>query len=198
MVILAFFVLARLVDSARQRRADAGADARNGAPATARRWVAAGVGVALAAAVLVTPVVLLQGPVRLVRAYVPVRDAVNRVCDALRPSDVVLLVGYGAQTNGFVQTIETYCGETAAVSGVNTEPSDITHMARAAAASGHRLVLISSQQKPVDLSGKPLGMTLGTVVTSVVFDTEALSLTHRPDSDYKVALPIYMAPAPTS
>ena len=185
LLLLAFFLLARVFEAA-----------RSGSRPAALRWTGGVVVVALGVVTLATPVVLLTGHVRLVRAYVPVRDVVNRLCAALQPSDTVLLVGAGAQTNGFVQTIETYCGNAAAVAGTNTETPDIVRMANAAAASGHRLVLISSQQQPVDDSGKPLGLTLGVTVDSVVFKTEALSLTHRPDAVFPVQLPVFLAPAP--
>ena len=109
----------------------------------------------------------------------------------------MLLVG-GGQTNGFVQTIEIYCGNSAAVSGQNTKRADIIAMANAAKASGHRLMLVSTSKQPVDSGKVPLGMTLPDMIYNAVFDTEALSLTHRPNTDFKVALPIYIGPAPLS
>ncbi len=165
------------------------------APAASRSLLIAVGGGAIAVVVAViavaTPAYLLRGQ-RLVRAYVPVLDAVHRTCAALQPSDVVLLVGKSARTNGFVQTIETYCGNMAAVAGVSTEPADIRRMAAAAAATGHQLVLVSDQTQPTDYSGAPLGYTLDRVVANITFDTEALSLSHRPDADFKVQLQIFL------
>lgn len=202
LLLLAFFVMARLFDVAwarfttRSSSDDGERFAGASVDKPAIRWVSGVVAVGLAIAMVVTPIVLLGGPVRLVRSYIPIRDETSRICAALTPTDAVLLVGGGSAANGFVQTIEIYCGNSAAVAGTRTEMADIVTMSKAAAASGHRLMLMSSQQQPTDDSGKPLGVTLGTTVDGVVFDTEALSLTHRPDHDFKVNLPIFITPAP--
>ena len=202
LLLLAFFVMARLFDvawahfSTRSKSDDGERFGTNPAGRQPIRLVSGVVAMGLSIVMLVTPIVLLGGPVRLVRSYIPLRDETSRICAALTPTDTVLLVGGGSTSNGYVQTIEIYCGNSAAVAGTHTEMTDIVTMANAAAASGHRLVLMSSQQQPTDDSGKPLGVTLGTTVDGVVFDTEALSLTHRPDDDFKVNLPIFITPAP--
>jgi hypothetical protein len=185
--LLAFFLLSRI----------GGHDLQTVAAAPAR-WIARPVATVMALILVATPIYLLRGPTRIVHAYVPVRTVVSKLCAALNPTDVVLLVGGSAQTNGFVQTIETYCGNMAAVSGTPTELPNIEQMARAAAASGHRLVLVSSQQQPTDIANLPLGVTLDTTIIDATFKTESLSLTHRPDAVFPVRLPVYLGIAPTS
>ncbi|MDQ1485887.1 MAG: hypothetical protein QOJ62_1580 [Actinomycetota bacterium] len=189
LILVAFLLLSRLWEYRRGLAATL-------ASARLVRPVARAAAVLLAVAVVATPIILLRGPTRLVKSYVPVRDVVNRICAALQPSDVVLLVGYSSRTNGFVQTIETYCGNMAAVSGPQTSAANVQSMKAAVAASGHRLVLISEQQKPIDQAGHSLGVTLGTTLTIITFATEAQSLSHRPDSVFAPSMAVYFAVAP--
>jgi hypothetical protein len=151
-----------------------------------------GLACVLAGVVLVTPFWLLHGTTRLVRSYTPVDYAVGQLCNALQPNDVVLIVG-GGMTLYMPQTIEAFCGNQAAVAGLTTERNNIDAVAASAKSSGHRLVLVGSEATPTDIHNKPLGVTLAPLV-SIQFNTEALSLTHRPDSVFPVDLAIYLSP----
>ena len=147
--------------------------------------VAAGL---LAAGVLAFPLALLPGAT-LPRNYDGFAGAIDAMCGALLPDDVVLFVGGGSVASGLPQAVRGHCGVVAASAGSRRPPADVEQVAAAVRDAGRRLVLLSATPES-ELA--PPGTTFRPVF-DVTVPTTALSLTQRPDAVYPYRVQLFSA-----
>jgi hypothetical protein len=157
-------------------------------PGAGARGLRIGVGAAVAAALLVPPLVFLPGH-GTEREYIPMLAATEQVCAALEPDDAVLLVGGQRLSTGLPQTIHAFCGVPVAVISETTTLADVDTAARAAQAAGKRLVLLSPVPDPF-LPDGPLPATF-TPVVDLEVSVVALSLTGRPDDEFRFPMTVF-------
>lgn len=150
-------------------------------------------GVAVALALLVPPLVFLRGHAT-ERDYVPMLAITERVCDALEPDDAVVLVGGTRTATGLPQLVSTFCSVPVAVVDNETTTQDLARISRSAAEAGKRLVYLSPSPDPA-LGEAPVPGEFEPVVDLPV-TVVALSLTGRPDELFTFPMPLYRATAP--
>jgi hypothetical protein len=162
-------------------------------PVTLRGAWRAVVGVAVAVALLVPPVVFLRGHLT-EREYVPMLAITERVCEALRPDDAVVLLGGDRLATGFPQTVQIFCGVPTAVIDRQTTAADLQAAVEAIRAAGRNPVFLSPRPDP-QLADGPAPGTFEPVVDLPV-SVVALSLTGRPDERFEFAFPVYLSRSP--
>lgn len=144
-----------------------------------RRWIALGVA-GLAAVGVVAPMAIATRPHASSRVELGELAAVEQVCSALHPDDVVLMVDSRA-ANEWVQVVRGQCGRVSlSTTGVvRKDPMALTdtiaRLESAVLATGGRLVLLSA-----DESAPQLSADWHTVVDVTVHESEH-ALEHRPD-----------------
>ena len=169
-----------------------------------RRAVAAGRGgvgatvVGVAAALVVVPAVVATWPHRAGGVERGSLAAVDRVCRALGPRDVVLAVDSRA-ANEWPQVVRGTCGVAAlsTTSGLRADDvrlaATVESVAAEVAARGGRLVLLAADSAQA-LEG--LGLP-GELVTDVVVREDEHVLERRPVATDPLPIRVWLAPAPT-
>ena len=169
----------------------------------ARRAPARPLVAAAGAAVLLGPAVWGSVAVLTDRTEVGEPDAVQAVCDVLRPGDVVLTVD-GRASNEWPQVIRGMCGNPAASVRVTGADSDAEaarlsvaparRIADRVAAAGRRPVLLAAEEQGLDTMSQ-LGLR---PVPAVRLSTteDQRTLTRRPDGVSDLSVEVWLAPWP--
>jgi hypothetical protein len=166
------------------------------AAASGRRWVGALVAVVVAALVVV-PAALATWPHRAGGVERGSLDAVDAVCGALAPGDVVLAVDSRA-ANEWPQVVRGMCGVPAlsTTSGLRRDPEQlattVATVSREVVSRGGRLVLLSADSADAitRLGGDPVA-----VVDTTVREDEHV-LEQKPSHTDPLPIRVWIAPAP--
>jgi hypothetical protein len=151
------------------------------------------VSVGIAAALLV-PTALATRPHVGERVELGEWAAVDRVCDAMRPGDVALMVDSRA-ANEWPQVLRGYCGVSAlsTTSALRNDPTRLVaavqRVQRAVEARGGRVVLVAADS-PDGLSR--LGLTSAVVGVDARVREDDRLLERRPDSLVELPIRVYL------
>lgn len=156
-----------------------------------RAVVAAVTGLAVAAAMVVPPISTVL-PVAGATTQAGLLDAVERVCSAVGPGGVVVVVPGRALELVSAQALRSFCGVPVAIAGSAFGAAEVADLATAWADQGRALHLVGADVARVEaLAGRPAEL-----VVAVANDEQLeATLTERPDELVSVPVPLVVADA---